>query len=111
MNNKELVEYLNSLEITQKHLDWTEDIPKEIWAKHFFDGVFQTIKCGLEIIKHRWYETSIEVISINDGLIGVESVTDLFSEQSSVEDMFFTLNFFEMEEVPSVSYKIKKYDK
>jgi len=100
--NKELVEYLNSLKILQKS-SHDEDIPEDIWNE-YFDG--NGVTGGLNINKHRWYETSIDVYKINDGFIGVNSVTDCFSEQSSIEDMFWTLDFFEMQEIMKPTYEI-----
>jgi hypothetical protein len=103
MNNKELVEYLNSLEIIQKG-SWDEDIPEEIWEK-YFENKYETVDSELDIDKHRWYETSTEVIKINDGFIGIRSVTQCYSENSSIEDMYWSLMFFEMKEIKIVSYK------
>ena len=103
MNNKELVEYLNSLEIIQKG-SWDEDIPEEIWEK-YFENKYETVDSELDIDKHRWYETSTEVIKINDGFIGIRSVTQRYSENSSIEDMYWSLMFFEMKEIKIVSYK------
>jgi len=101
--NKELVEHLNGLKIIQNS-SWDECIPEEIW-KEYFEGKHKTVDSGLDVDKHRWYETSIEVIEINGGFIGIHSVTDCFSEQSSIEDMFWTLSFFEMKEVKVTSYE------
>lgn len=100
--NKELVEYLNSLKIIQKS-SWDEDIPEDIYTE-YFEGS-QTVESELDVDKHRWYETSTEVLKMNGGFIGVNSVTDTFSEQSEIGDMFHTIEFFEMEEIPSVTYK------
>ena len=104
--NKELVDYLNSLKITQKN-SWDEDIPENIWET-YFKGKLKTIDAYLDVDKHRWYETSVEVLKNEKGIIGVRSVTDCFSEMSSIEDMFWTLTFFEMEEVLQPTYIVKK---
>lgn len=103
MTNKELVEKLNNLKIKQIS-SWGEDIPEDIWKEHF-ENKLMTVDSGLDVDKHRWYETSTEVIAINEGFIGIRSVTDCFSEQSSIEDMFFILQFFEMQEIKVTSYK------
>lgn len=104
MSNKELVEYLNNLKILQTS-SWDENIPEEIWDNYFENSI--TVASELDIDKHRWYELSTEVIKINDGFIGVRSITNMYSEQSSYIDMYYTLEFFEMEEIPSVTYKKK----
>jgi len=100
--NKEIVEHLNSLNIAQTS-NWSEDIPEEIWNEQFEDN-HHVVATGLNVDKHRWYELSTEVISINGGLIGVRSVTDCFGEESSIEDMRHDLEFFEMKEVSSITY-------
>lgn len=55
--------------------------------------------------KHRWYETSISVFKIPEGFIGVQSITDTFSEQSEISDMFHHLRFLEMKEVTKITYE------
>lgn len=101
--NKELVDYLNNLNILQTS-SWEENIPEEIWNE-YFKG--KGVTGGLNINKHRWYETSIDVYKINNGFIGIYSVTQCYSEQSSIEDMYHYLQFYEMEEEKIISYKIK----
>lgn len=102
---KEIIKQLNDLKITQRSIDFLEDLPEDIYKK-YFEG--KEVDNDLSVDKHRWYETSITVFEIPKGYIGVRSVTDLFSEQSSVYDMFWTLQFFEMEPIVTTTYKIKK---
>jgi len=94
----------NNLKIHQESIDFTEDIPEHIYDQCFKNCIAE----GLKVDKHRWYETTLAVYKLNEGLLGVVSVTDLFSEQSSVDDIYHTLQFYEVEEVPSITYKIKK---
>ena len=104
MNNKELVELLNGLKITQiSH--WVDCIPTEIY-KEYFVGT-EVVGVNLDIDKHRWYELSTDVVKLNAGFIGIRSITNMYSEQSSYDDMSYTLEFFEMEEIPSFTYKRK----
>lgn len=106
MTIQELVKKLNYLKIPQT-FDWEESLPEEIYTHHFEDQ-FEVLQDQLDVDKHRWYETSITVINISDvGILGVRSVTDVFSEQMTVGDCYYTLEFFEMEEVRTISYKIK----
>ena len=98
---KEIIEELNSLKIIQKSMDFTEDLDQDILDKYFTNCVKEL----LDVDKHRWYETSTEVLKMNDGFIGIRSVTNCYSENSSIKDMFWTLNFFEMEEISSITYK------
>ena len=101
--NKELVEYLNSLKILQTSC-WDENIPEDTYDDYFTDK-FESIEFGLDVEKHRWYEITTEVLKMNNGFIGVRSVTDTFSESSTIEDMYHKLEFFEMEQILVTSYK------
>jgi hypothetical protein len=99
----ELLEKLNKLEISQNSCCWEECIPNDIWIEYFQNN-YKSITSGLNIDKHRWYETSIAVICIYDRFLGIEHISDLFSENSSCEDCCVTIRFFEMREVQSVTY-------
>ena len=102
----ELLEKLNSLKLIQTSIDWAECLPQEIWEEHF-KGNFKELKNGLDPDTHRWYETSISVISIYGKLLGISHISNLFSESSSCEDCYVTIGFSEMEEVTIISYKTK----
>jgi hypothetical protein len=102
---EEILNELNGLEIIQKSIDFEEDLPENIYEKYFSRKPLET---ELDIDKHRWYETGISVWETEKGLLGIRSVTNIYSENSSVEDMYWELMFFEMEEFTTVSYKIKK---
>ena len=99
----ELLEELKNLNILQKSIDWAEDIPEEIWNKHF-KGNFGQLQSGLDVDTHRWYEVSTTVIEIYDGILGISHISNLFSEISSCEDVFRNLQFFEMKEITITSY-------
>jgi len=105
---KKLIEQLNALNLTQNSYKWLEDedIPQDIYDAFLKD--MKEVDSQLDIDKHRWYETSVSVYQIGDKFLGVESVTDLFSEQMDYSDCRHTLNFFEMEEYSTVSYRVKK---
>lgn len=101
---KEIIEELNSLKIIQKSMDFTEDLDQDILDKYFTNCVKEL----LDVDKHRWYETSIQVYELPDGYLGVQCITDVVGESNSVEDMFWTLRFFEMDQIQVVSYIVKK---
>ena len=103
--NKELINHLNNLKILQTS-SWDENIPEEIWHE-YFECTYNEVAAGLNIDEHRWYELSTTVIRINSGFMGIRSVTKCFSEQSSIDDMCHKLEFYEMEEINVISYKIK----
>jgi hypothetical protein len=91
-------------------------IQKSYWKDDLIDSIEKfDLNCvaeGLDVDKHRWYETSIIVFEVVIGLkryfIGVRACTDLFSESSSWEDIFWQYNFFEMEEKRTITYIEKK---
>lgn len=102
MEIQTLIKELNELEITQKG-DWLEDVPQSLLK----DKV--VVAYGLNIDKHRHYETAVDVLEYESGIyMGVQYCSNVFSEQSSIADVAWTLHFFEMEAVPSVIYKRKE---
>lgn len=103
---EELIKQLNDLKITQTSIDWLEDLPDDIWKLYFEEDLNPTaVATGLDIDKRRWYETGVNVYEMNGEFLGVRFVQDLFSEQSSVSDIYHTLEFFEMEEIQTISYR------
>lgn len=102
MDFDKLLEELSKLKISQTSMDWEEDLPKDLWDKYFTDAHVEDER--LDVDKHRWYETSITVYKIGDRYLGVDSVTDLFSEMMDVSDCYHTLEFFEMKPVTTVRY-------
>jgi len=102
----ELLEKLNSLSIIQTSVDWAECIPEDLWDEQF-KGNFKVLKSGIDPDAHRWYETSVSVIRIYDGLLGISHISNLFSESLSCEDCYVTIGFFEMEEIVVTSYMPK----
>jgi len=104
----ELLEKLNSLKIAQKSIDWVENIPEEIYKEYLKDN-YKELAWGLDVDTHRWYETSISVIEIFGKLLGVRHITILFSESTECEDCCVTMKFYEMEEIPIISYQIKPH--
>ena len=101
-----IIELLNNLKLTQQSMDWMEDLPDEVW-KNVLEGKCKELCHWLDVDKRRWYETSISVYAIADGIFGVRKVSDLSSEQMTVGDVYRTLEFFEMEEVKTITYKKK----
>lgn len=97
---QQLVKMLNDLEILQTDLEFEKSIPEELYNKYFKSAVGG----GIDVERHRWYETDITVYEVEDGLLGVRAVSLLYSEQSSIEDIFWHLQFFEMEEIRTITY-------
>ena len=105
---KDLVQKLNSLKITQTKGEWEENIPEDIWYEYFEGKNRTVVEEGLDVDTHRWYETSITVIEFGGAFLGIEYITNMFSESQDYEDCYHTIQFYEMEEYQTVSYKIKK---
>lgn len=88
-------------------------VQKDYWEDDLYT-ILKDIKAvkvaeGLDVDKHRWYETSIIVFQLpNNKFLGVRACTDLFSECSSFDDIYWTYDFFEMEQVNIPSYVIKE---
>jgi hypothetical protein len=97
-----LIEKLNNLKIYQESYEWVDDLPEDM-DKYFENK--SPIMDGLDVEKHRWYETAIEVWEIDGEYLGVRAITTLYSEMSTIQDMFHNLEFFEMEQIEKISYK------
>lgn len=104
MNIKQLIEDLNKVSVTQKS-DWLESVPEPHRSLLANKPV---VADRLDVDKHRWYETAICVFAFEDTYIGVRYCSDVFSEESSISDINWTLTFFEMEATPEIVYKKKE---
>ena len=100
----ELLTKLKGLKIIQTAGEWDENIPIDIWDQHF-DENHKELKGGLDIQTHRWYETSIIVIEIYEGLLGIRCASNMFSENQEWEDCCVRIEFMEMKEVSIISYE------
>jgi len=94
---KEIIELINGAKIPSPH--WVEDIVGCEDLKHV---------ASLDPDKHRRYICTTEVFQIGDEFIGVFGPTTLLSEGMGYVDIGHTCEAFEMERVPSVTYKIKE---
>lgn len=106
MKTTEQVIYeLNEAKISQTSIDFEEDLTEEQIA-----DLGLCVAGELERDQHRWYDLSIDVYhrKEDDKYIGVLHVSNLYSESSSVDDLGFTLEFFEMYPVTVVTYATEK---
>jgi hypothetical protein len=102
-----LVEKLNNLKILQTKSDWAEVLPDDIW-ENTFKGKFKEVAHNIDVDTHRWYETSITVLQLNESFMGVRFITNMFSESQDYEDCYHHLEFYEMEEYTTIAYRAKK---
>ena len=101
-----LIEYLNDLNVIQNDYDF-EDIPEDLWNMYFKNCLAH----GLDIEKHRWYETSVSVFETELGIFGIRHVHKTYSEEMSVSDIYWQYEFFKMnktEVVTLVYHKVKE---
>jgi len=102
---EEIIKELKDLKLQQKSGEFTDDLPSEIHGKYFAN---KPVAEGLDVDKHRWYETTITVYKVAEGFIGVRSCTDLFSESMGYDDVQWEPWFGEMVEVNIPTYIVKK---
>lgn len=100
---QELIEKLNNQKILQT--DFYEDQEE---LQEFFENWIK-IESGLDIETHRWYELSTTVFKhkSSDSYIGMEHITNIFSEQMGLIDCYIHYEFFEMEPIQTITYKRK----
>jgi len=101
----ELLKELKARDIIQTSICWEENIPEDLWNK-YFNGYEETTE-DLNIDKHRWYKTSTTVAKVDNRFLGINLITNMYNESS---DISREIEFFEMEEIQSVTY-IKKKEK
>lgn len=65
------------------------------------------IKENLDIDEHRWYKISTSVYKIGDWFLGIRGASKSYSEMTFWEDLCVETVAFEMEEIPSVTYRKK----
>lgn len=106
----QLLEKLNSLKIIQKSFDWLEDLPDDLYEQ-YFENIYICAD-ELDIERHRWYETCIQVFEIPVGEInrylGVRYLNNSYSESQMIEDCSHELEFFEMNRTLIPRYEYTK---
>lgn len=98
----QLLEKLQNLKILQKSIDWEEDLSEELLE--YFEPS-NIVADELDINRHRWYETCVRVYQIGDRFLGINYLSNSYSEHQMVEDCYHHLEFFEMKRKEIISYK------
>ena len=93
---RELVELINAAEILSPH--FVDDIDTDIESK-YVDEVDED--------ERRWYTIKTMVLMVDGEYVGVRGPMSLKSESSYWSDIDMKCEAFEMEQVPSVTYKRK----
>lgn len=103
MERKEFERILSILQ-NEYFYDIDGDDIKNDEVMTYFKLLGKPIERGIDVQKHRWYETSINVYKLGDWFIGIYHVSDMYSDRSSLEDFEEYVYIFEMERE-----EIKKY--
>lgn len=99
-----LVSLLNESKIHQKDFEWQFNVPKVIFDALKFDT---PIALDLESCEHRWCITAIDVFRPLPGVfVGVRVLKSSKSESASWSDHYHHLEFYLMEPIPTITYKI-----
>lgn len=96
MKLKEAIERINNSE----ELYYIDD------AESIIDYEKQLVS-NIDINRHRWYETSTSYFQLEDGILGIEGLSNVYSEYMLASDCDVNCYAFEGEEIKTVSYKPK----
>jgi hypothetical protein len=97
MKKKELIDLINNDCLYS--LCGAEDIiPKEV----------KCVATDLEIDRHSWYSTCVNVYACEDGYVGIVGVNQLYSDMMTFSDCDCCCEASEYEEVTTITYKPKK---
>ena len=112
MKLQQLVKELNSLKIKQED-SWENCIPDEYLQYFRDDDDFETFDYIDDVSEshYTYFTTVITVIKLNniDGFLGIKNI-NIMSKGCDHVLFDYTLSFYEMEEYPTTSYKIKNYE-
>lgn len=97
MKKQELIDLINN-DCLYCLYDVEDIIPQEV----------QCVATDLEIDRHRWYSTCVNVYACEDGYVGVWGVNKLYSEMTPFSDCYCRCEASEYEEVTTITYKPKK---
>lgn len=97
MKKKELIELINN-ECLYSIREAEDIIPSEV----------PCVATDLELDRHRWYSTCVNVYACEDGYVGVWGLNQLYSEMMICSDCDCHCEASEYEEVQTITYKQKK---
>lgn len=96
MKKKELIDLINN-DCLYNIYDVEDIIPKDV----------QCVAKDLEIDKHRWYSTCVNVYACEDGYVGIRGVNDLYSDMMVYSDCDCRCEASEYEALATITYKPK----
>ena len=98
MKVQDLIELINNSEELYCLSDVEDIIPKDI----------KCVAEELDVDKHRWFSTAVNVYACEDGYVGVCGINIVYSEYTNPQDCNYPCEAFEYEPVQITSYKPKK---
>lgn len=98
---QELLSKLKSLKLKQTGV-WEDDMPDDIYEEYFSD--FEILNSNLDPQRHRWCEYSTKVVKVQGGLLGIYSISNVYSENMGISDFEEHYRFFEMKEQVTTTY-------
>jgi hypothetical protein len=93
---KELIDEINALKL---------NTPNAVEDTIDMEGITRVDTINLD--EHRWYTNGTIVFKVGNEFFGVRGRVSMKSEESSWDDICAECQAFEMEEVPSVTYRKK----
>jgi hypothetical protein len=97
MKVQDLIELINNSEDLYCLEDAEDIIPKDI----------NCVASELDVDKHRWFSTAVDVYACEDGYVGVYGVNTIYSEHMAPRDCNYPCGALEYEPVQITSYKPK----
>lgn len=101
---KRMIKVMKVQEVTEKCNS------ENIWSFWEFEEAFPELKrvaSDLNIDRHRWFEISTNVYECDDGFVGVEGVSEVYSEMMDYRDCDCPCTATEYEAVQTITYKHK----
>lgn len=97
MKVKDLIKLINNSENLYCLGDVEDIIPRDI----------ECVASELDVDKHRWFSTAVNVYACEDGYVGVYGVNTIYSEYMAPRDCNYPCGALEYEPVQITSYKPK----
>ncbi len=83
---------------------------ENLWSLWEFEEEFPDLKrvaSDLNVDRHRWFELATNVYECEDGFVGVEGISEVFSEMMSNSDCDCPCTAAEYEAYTILSYRLK----
>lgn len=103
----QMLKELQALNLPQEG-SWDDDLyGTDLWGKYFENEGkynYNEVDSELNLDKHRWFEISTTVLQFGDRFLGINHISNVYSESSGVSDCGHEYSFFEMLPVTVTTY-------